>query len=264
LRRRAPRLDAQQLAAALVGTARPAGPPTAAGSGRADEAAAARAPALAEPRAVALERPTRNGAARAAGGRWTATVTLVNPGRERVRLRLEATLDKPGLRVRPSPRSATLRPGGSQRVTLRAGGRAGGAFAAGRLTAKAQDGRFIAVPLLVPLTLARAPHVGHLTTVTQAGEVTGVRFALGSVRRGRAGIEIEPVESLRLVLVDAEGREARELTPPGGAPDLLPGDYSYTLPDDTDLRPGDYRFRAIAHGVQGSITTVDSEPFRIG
>ncbi|MDQ3934694.1 MAG: hypothetical protein M3340_08710, partial [Actinomycetota bacterium] len=121
----------------------------------------------------------------------------------------------------------------------------------------------IAVPLLVPLTAPPAPKLGKLTAVAQGGEVSGVRFALGGVDRGKQGIRVEPVGSLRLTLIDARGKEARELTPPGGAPDLLPGDYSYTLPGDSDLKPGDYRFRAIATGPGGGTATAESAPFTI-
>jgi hypothetical protein len=97
------------------------------------------------------------------------------------------------------------------------------------------------------------------------GQVSGVRFALGAVDRTDRGIAVEPIGSLRLVMIDAQGKEARELTPPGGAPDLLPGDYSYTLPDELsdELDAGDYRFRVTARGASGGSATAESPPFRI-
>jgi hypothetical protein len=97
------------------------------------------------------------------------------------------------------------------------------------------------------------------------GQVSGVRFSLGSVRRTAEAIAVEPIGSLRLVMIDARGREARELTPPGGAPDLLPGDYSYTLPDEIsdELDAGDYRFRVTARGASGGSASAESPPFRI-
>jgi hypothetical protein len=85
------------------------------------------------------------------------------------------------------------------------------------------------------------------------------------VRRSPDATAVEPVGSLRLVLLDARGREARELTPPGGAPDVLPGEYSYTLPGDTsdDLDPGSYRFRVGLTGVAGGTATAQSPAFEI-
>ena len=256
----APRLNAPELAAALVGTARPAGPILAAGAGRPSLAAASRAPAIAEPRLLGFEPP----AGGAGGAARTATVTLSNPGRRAADLRLTAALDR-GLRAAPSPNRVRLKPGGAARITVRlSGGARGGGFATGRLTARA-GGRALAVPLVVPLTAPPAPKLGAPKNVMRQGEVRGVRFSLGSVTRAAGGIAVEPVGALRLAIVDARGKEVRELTPPGGAPDLLPGDYSYTLPDETsdELDPGDYRFRAIASGPTGGEARAESPPFTI-
>ena len=266
LRRAAPRLNSAELAAALVGTARGAGPLLAAGAGRPDAAAAARAPAIAEPRMVSFDPPV---AARAPGGSATRTetVTLSNPSSRRVGLRLSATLDVRGLRAVPDRTRVRLGPSGSARVTVRLAGtprrRAG--FATGRLRAEAAGDRAISIPLLVPLAPPPAPKLGTLVTTRQDGEVTGVRFSVGSVRRAPGAIAVEPVGSLRLVMVDSRGRDARELTPPGGAPDLLPGEYSYTLPDEVsdELDRGDYRFRVTARGASGGTAMAESPPFPI-
>jgi hypothetical protein len=53
---------------------------------------------------------------------------------------------------------------------------------------------------------------------------------------------------LVLDLVRPAGPLVRRLTPPGGARDLLPGEYAYTLPRTTlaRLARGTYRFRARA------------------
>jgi hypothetical protein len=269
VRRGAPRLNAEEVAAALVGTARPAGPLLAAGAGRPDPAAARRAPALAEPRVVTFAAPAGGGAGGGAPDTapLTASVTLVNPGRSSADLRLTATLDA-GLRVTATPARLTLRPGGSARVQLRVEGRPSRTtgFATGRLTARAAPGgSAIAVPLLAPLARPPAPKLGRPATVMREGQVAGVRFALGAVRRAGGAIAVEPVGSLRLVMIDARGRAARELTPPGGAPDLLPGDYSYTLPDEIsdELDSGEYRFRVVARGPSGGTASADSPPFTI-
>lgn len=263
VREAAPRLDARELAAALVGTAtplrdRPGGQALLiAGAGQADPAAARRAPALAEPRAVGFPPPP--------GG--SATVSLSNPGTKAVELRLGATLDAPGLRAVPARDRIRLGPGRSARVELRLEGttarRTG--FAPGLLTARAANGAATNVPLLVPLATPPPPRLGHLRTVEREGEVEGVRFAVGAVRRDGNAVAVEPVGSLTLAIVDGRGRVARELTPPGGAPDLLPGEYSYTLASqgDDELDPGEYRFRVTARGPSGGTATAQSDPFTL-
>ena len=262
-RRAAPRLDARELAAALVGTAKPAGDGSAStlllatGAGRADATAAPKAPAVAEPRAVGFPPPP--------GG--SAAVTLSNPGTRHVDLRLSASLDARGLRAVPARDRVRLAPGVSRRVELRLEGttarRTG--FATGRLTARAANGAAIGVPLLVPLATPPPPKVGALRTVAREGAVQGVRFSVGSVERRGGAVAVEPVGSLTLAIVDVRGRVVRELTPPGGAPDLLPGEYSYTLASQAgdDLDPGEYRFRVTARGPSGGTATAQSDPFAL-
>ena len=61
-------------------------------------------------------------------------------------------------------------------------------------------------------------------------------------------------ERLALTLVDAgSGRVVRRLTPPGGARELLPAEYEYTLPAGAlrALPDGRYAFRAVARGPRG-------------
>ena len=56
----------------------------------------------------------------------------------------------------------------------------------------------------------------------------------------------------------------RRLTPPGGARELLPAEYAYTLPAGAlrELRRGSYAFRAVARSARGGKpATVRSEPF---
>ena len=64
--------------------------------------------------------------------------------------------------------------------------------------------------------------------------MTGVRFTLGAFERGDplgAATRIALTERLALTLVEQRGeRTVRRLTPPGGARELLPAEYAYTLP----------------------------------
>jgi hypothetical protein len=263
VRKAAPRLDARQLAAALVGTARPAGAALAAGAGRANPAAAPGAVALAEPRMVAFPPPP--------GG--SATLTLSNPSTKPVELTLGAKLEIGGLRVVPARERLKIAGGGREQVELRLEGTTArkSGFASGRLEARVLGSgpaggggsAGITVPLLVPLGTPPPPKLGDLVTIQREGQVSGVRFSLGSVTRPGAATAVEPLGSLRLAIVDPRGDVARELTPPGGAPDLLPGEYSYTLPGDTELDPGEYRFRVTARGPSGGTATAQSDPFTL-
>jgi len=105
----------------------------------------------------------------------------------------------------------------------------------------------------------------RLRRTTRGRAVDGVRLVLGRVRPGFPGlrpIRVEPVGRLELTLLDASGAVARVLTPPGGARDLLPGEYSYTLPPSalSELAPGAYAFRARATPPAGGRATVRTSP----
>ena len=96
---------------------------------------------------------------------------------------------------------------------------------------------------------APAVPLGPLRLTRREGKVTGVRFTLGAFDRGdplAGGTRLEAAARLELSLVDADGAVRRRLTPPGGARDLLPAEYAYTLPAKalSRLGAGTYRFRA--------------------
>jgi hypothetical protein len=98
--------------------------------------------------------------------------------------------------------------------------------------------------------------------------VTGVRFPLGAFERGDPlgdGTRVVLTERLALTLIRARGGAVvRRLTPPGGARQLLPAEYAYTLPRGAlrALRRGRYAFRAVARSPRGGEpATARSEPF---
>jgi len=114
---------------------------------------------------------------------------------------------------------------------------------------------------------APAPPVplGALRLTRRGGEVSGVRFTLGAFDRGdplAGGTRLEPAARLELALVDAGGVVQRRLTPPGGARDLLPAEYAYTLPLKAleKLGAGTYRFRATARGPRSERSSSGRSP----
>jgi hypothetical protein len=89
-----------------------------------------------------------------------------------------------------------------------------------------------------------------------------VRFTVGAFERGPP-TKIVSADRLELELLKAK-EVVRRLTPPGGARELLPAEYGYTLERSvlSNLQPGTYRFRATARAPrQRQATTVLSEPF---
>jgi hypothetical protein len=130
------------------------------------------------------------------------------------------------------------------------------------------SGRIVAGPVSVPFQILAAqppaPPVGALRVLTRKGRPIGVRFVAGAISRARQGTGILPVGNLTLTL---EGPGRRELTPPGGARDLLPSEYEYALTNEVlgALPPGRYRFVARARGPAGGSPVVRrSRSFRIG
>ena len=122
----------------------------------------------------------------------------------------------------------------------------------GRLEALDAAGKTVAsVPWLVRPDEVEPIEVGPLR-VSSGGR--RVRFTLGSFKRGeRTAIQV--AERLILDLVDADGRVLRNLTFPGGARELMPAEYAYTLPR-ASLPDGDFKFRVRAWAPrQGEPTT---------
>jgi hypothetical protein len=120
--------------------------------------------------------------------------------------------------------------------------------------AAATSGRIEAGPIAIPFQIVAGdpppPPLGRLQIITRKGKAEGVRFTAGTIERGDKGASVVPVGTLVLTLM---GPGRRELTPPGGARDLLPGEYAYTLTDEikSTLPHGTYRFVVRARGTAG-------------
>jgi hypothetical protein len=142
------------------------------------------------------------------------------------------------------PPTLTLTPGAPAEVSVRTPTQG-----AGRLVALDSRNRTVAsVPYLIRPQSPPAVPLGRLG-LTAAGR--GVRFTLGSFSRGDPlgdGSRIRFADKLELDLVNAQGETVRTLTVPGGATELMPAEYGYTLPKaDFDALPtGRYAYRARA------------------
>jgi hypothetical protein len=213
-----PDLSPAQLRATLIAQAAPAGLP-------ADRAGA--------------------GDAREGFGRITATPpTAVSGALDPVRVRLNAAGSET-VRLRATngaaaqPETLDLVAGTPAEVSIRLP-RGGTAF--GRLEVLDAGNRIAAsVPWLVRPDTVEPIALGPLR-VSSGGR--RVRFTLGSFERGEK-TSIQVAERLVLDLVDADGQVLRNLTFPGGARELMPAEYAYTIPRG-QLPEGDFAFRARA------------------
>jgi hypothetical protein len=181
----------------------------------------------------------------------TGTMTVANTGPTTAAITLAAHF--PGLRATLTPAKLTLAPGARRHVTLSGtgSGRAP-AFLSGRITATGA-GRPVSATVGLPIGPPPPAPLDPLSLVASGAQTTGVRFAAGAVADLGGGREVQPLGNLRLELVDANGHVARELTPVGGARDLLPGEYAYTLTSAvrSGLAKGSYSFLARARGTAG-------------
>ncbi len=205
LARTRPELSPAQLRAALIAAADPGNlPPDRAGAG------VLRAPAASP--GVTANPPTAVSGA-------LDPVSLELQAAASVQLTLRAT---DGASV--SPQTLSLTPGAPAPVTVRLD-KPG--ITSGRLEALDPAGKTVAsVPWLVRPDEVEPIAVGPLRTSSGGRRV---RFTLGSFKRGEQ-TSIQVAERLILDLVDDEGRVRRSLTFPGGARELMPAEYSYTLP----------------------------------
>ncbi len=185
----------------------------------------------------------------------------------RERLAFRASMPS-GLRAKISPASVLVPARGRADVALEvaaAGTRRPAGYEAGLVSATATDVR-LSIPVGVALGAPPPARLGPLRLESEGGRPNGVRFTAGAVARPGDALAVEPIGRLTLQLVNAAGRPVRELTPPGGAPDLLPGEYAYTLTRATrdQLDPGRYRFVARARATAGgSEARVGSPSFTV-
>jgi hypothetical protein len=217
LRAERPKLTPQEAAAALVGTAAPRGEPGAAGGGDPLLQAARATPFVALPAQITL-RPGETQVVRIA--RLSGPRTLIH--------------------AKPAEGLSMRTTGSTARITAAA-------------DAKETAGRIDLGPIAIPYQIldgAPVPPLGTPQVIMRADKPEGVRFTAGSIERGDRGTSVIPVGNLILTL---SGPTRRELTPPGGARDLLPGEYAYTLTDEikAQLDPGRYRFELRARGTAG-------------
>jgi hypothetical protein len=195
-------------------------------------------------------------------------VVLSNAGAAAQTLALSLVLDR-GTRATLARDRITIPAGGRREAEVDVAAAGPDGLAAGRLVARAGNGSAaLAHPFAIATAPPEPPPLGPLTLQRDGGRVTGVRFPLGAFERGdpiESGTRIELTERLSLTLVRTRGgRVVRRLTPPGGARELLPAEYAYTLPRNAlkALRKGSYAFRAVARSPRGGEpATARSEPF---
>jgi len=252
-------LSPAELAAALCAAADPGGRESAALPAAATGAGALRRPAAGR---LVRRRPE-----------LTLIDGATSPRRARLTLRdaplqLAARLDGRSGRASVSPRR--LRAPGAVQLRVDTAGLAAGTFATGRVTGADPAGRnALSVPFAVPAGAPGPLRIGRIVLVRRDGAVSGARFALGAFDRGdplAGGTAFAPAQRLDLELIDAKDTLVRRLTPPGGARQLLPAEYAYTLDARTrrDLpATGRLRFRVRARAPRraGASTERTSESF---
>jgi hypothetical protein len=111
----------------------------------------------------------------------------------------------------------------------------------GRLEVLSANTVVASVPWLVRPDEVEPIAVGELK-IDRGGR--RVRFTLGAFKRGEQ-TQVQVAEKLILDLVDSRNRPQRALTFAGGARELMPAEYAYTLPAGT-RRGLTFRVRAWA------------------
>jgi hypothetical protein len=251
-----PAATPDDIAAALIGTARPLGPQTQTGAGALNATAAPTAPLLVEPATLGLPRVPKA----PAKVQISRSFTVKNPGDQPANITAKASLGQ-GLTAAITPGSATIQPHARQRLTLTiTGSSPKPSFVSGRITATATGAETAPVQATLGLPVGPPPPA-KLGPLSLSGD-TGVQFTAGALTESEGIRTVEPLGVLRLELVNDKGRTVRELTPVGGAPDLLPGEYAYTLTNAArkSLRKGTYTFTARAQGPAGGPEAEQKSP----
>jgi hypothetical protein len=253
VRARNPALRPDDVAAALIGTAERVGPTLWSGAGALQASAAPAAHILIEPAALALPR-------QAAGVpfAFSRKMTVVNASATSASVSLSALLR--GADVNLAPSKLTLKPHAREpvTVTVSAAGRGNTfGFIGGRISGTG-DGPPVATVIGLPIGPPPPARLGPLILVG----TSGVRFTAGAVSERGGTRAVEPLGRLELQLVDRSGKVVRELTPRGGATDLLPAEYAYTLTGSARraLSGGRYSFVARGRGPAGGPVAVRKSP----
>ena len=260
--RERPSASPRELRAALIAGAEPDPRVTTRGAG---------AGVLRQPPEAAAVTASTTPAARAdpcPGTEACVRVVLANQGASELSLAL-SLLPDPGTNATLVRPRVTIPPGGQREAEIHIDRPSEDGLATGRLVARAAGGVAVLThPFAVATRPPQPPPLGALALERENGRTSGVRFSLGAFERGDplgAGTRVQLTERLSLTLVEADGdRVVRRLTPPGGARELLPAEYSYTLPAGTlrSLDEGRYAFRAVARSPRGGEPAQQrSEPF---
>ncbi|MEA2483459.1 MAG: hypothetical protein QOC55_1406, partial [Thermoleophilaceae bacterium] len=259
-----PTATPDDIAAALTGTARPLGPPTGTGAGALDPNTAANPPLLIEPFTLGLERiPAESGNHPASPGVYSSLTlgyrfVVKNPTARPAHVTVKGSL--PGRTAKVTPSTLDLRPHAQEALTFTISlddpARAG--FVTGSITATRAGASPVRAVVGLPVGPPPPAKLGPLALVGN----DGVRFTAGALTERDGVRSVEPIGVLRLELSNANGKVVRELTPPGGAPDLLPGEYAYTLTKAARkaLHKGTYSFTARAKGPAGGPETEQKSP----
>jgi hypothetical protein len=253
LRSELPDAEPAEIAARLIETAEPVGPQLATGGGAPALERARAAAVVAEPAVVAFPRQQA-----LADFTAQATVTVRNLGAEDQSITPQASME--GTEITLSPETLELAPNATAELTISAA--ATGADRPPRyLTGTLKLGESTAL-LGLPVGPPPPAELSELTLDQRGSQTNGVRFTAGAVNPEGDAVEVLPLGDLTLEIVDSDDNVVRELTPPGGARDLLPGEYVYTLTKEAreGLGEGPYRFRATAHGPVEGPPTVRTSP----
>ena len=259
--RERPDATPRELREALVGAADPDPRLPARGAG----AGALRRPAV--PATVTARTTPERRADPCPGTVACVRIVLANKGASAVTLTLSVAAD-PGTTAKLARPTITIPASGRREAEVDVAGAGPDGLAAGRLVVHAAGGSAVlAHPFAIAIAPPDPPPLGPLGVQRDGDRVTGVRFTLGSFERGDpfSGARIALTERLALTLVrEGSERTVRRLTPPGGARELLPAEYAYTLPAGAlrGLRRGRYAFRAVARSPRGGDRAIAvSDPF---
>jgi hypothetical protein len=244
-----PELTAAELRSLLVGTARalPDQPAAAQGNGLVDLAAVAGAELVVQPATLAFGRATGPG--------WTATRSLIVRNVSTRWLRVYAAPPPAGaLALTVAPATQTIAPDAvaDVRVTARLRRSTSAQAVSGTLTIAPLTGVRLSVPWAVVTAPVPSSLIGSVQLSASKFKPADASPAvllvqLGGVQTGGAGVSLEPVTRLDILLLDHRGKVLGLLA---RVRDVLPGRYAFGLtgrgPNGGRLPVGRYSLRLLA------------------